>query len=132
MIILELGEYSAIATCVICGQPFDATVYNVHHAKYCPEHRYLRAIASKIGAHNKRTQAQGLPSTLTLSEWLETLEIYNHKCIYCGEPWEEIEHKIPVTKGGGTTRENCAPSCRQCNRSKGNRDAPGDHLVIML
>jgi 5-methylcytosine-specific restriction endonuclease McrA len=121
---LVLDEYSAIAYCVICGDPFDATVYNVHHAKYCPRHKHMSAWDSKIQQHNRRTQALGLPSTLTLLEWIGILEAHNYKCIYCGDPWQDIEHKIPVTKGGGTTRENCAPACHTCNQSKGNRAAP--------
>jgi 5-methylcytosine-specific restriction protein A len=30
-----------------------------------------------------------------------------------------LEHKIPVSRGGNTAKDNVLPSCKKCNRSKG-------------
>lgn len=42
-----------------------------------------------------------------------------HACIYCGMPFEEIDHVEPIALGGQTTLENVVPACETCNRSKG-------------
>ena len=42
------------------------------------------------------------------------------RCYYCGKKakqWE-VEHVIPISKGGPDTPENCVLACRSCNRSK--------------
>lgn len=60
------------------------------------------------------------PTTLTLDEWLETLEYFGHVCAYCRErPYQVLEHFVPIDKGGGTSRDNCVPACYKCNIKKG-------------
>jgi len=41
-------------------------------------------------------------------------------CFYCLEPLSEyqIDHKIPVSRGGGHTRDNVCLACPRCNMSK--------------
>jgi hypothetical protein len=52
------------------------------------------------------------------------------RCEYCktevdpkaGKPNSyEADHRTPYTKGGESTQDNLAPSCRTCNRAKGPR-----------
>jgi 5-methylcytosine-specific restriction endonuclease McrA len=47
------------------------------------------------------------------------------QCQYCGETFEpydlNIDHVIPLSKGGKTNWENCATSCKKCNHNKGNK-----------
>ncbi len=47
----------------------------------------------------------------------------NHICKLnlegCTNKAEEIDHIIPITKGGLTTIDNLQSSCRNCNRKKG-------------
>ncbi|MFS8066931.1 MAG: HNH endonuclease [Byssovorax sp.] len=52
------------------------------------------------------------------------------RCEYCGreitkEPGRpnsyEADHQQPYSRGGPTTDENLAPSCRTCNRAKGSK-----------
>jgi RHS repeat-associated protein len=47
-------------------------------------------------------------------------------CAYCNGPAQppEVDHIIPRSRGGNATPENAQVTCRFCNRSKGNRDAP--------
>lgn len=44
------------------------------------------------------------------------------KCVYCGEPATQVDHIVPVSKGGTDDVSNLVPACRSCNSSKGNRD----------
>ncbi|MBO8142015.1 MAG: HNH endonuclease [Firmicutes bacterium] len=49
----------------------------------------------------------------------------NFTCQYCGRTPKkhgitlEIDHKIPVSKGGTNALENLVTSCSDCNRGKG-------------
>lgn len=42
-------------------------------------------------------------------------------CDYCGQPGGEVDHIVPLTRGGLHHPQNLAPACRACNSSKGNR-----------
>lgn len=45
-------------------------------------------------------------------------------CEYCGaNPGGEIDHVIPLSRGGLHVLENLAPCCRSCNRSKSDKTA---------
>lgn len=45
-------------------------------------------------------------------------------CAYCGKrvPPKELtmDHKIPIVRGGRSTRGNCVPACPECNQQKKN------------
>ena len=76
----------------------------------------------------RKARIRKLPNTLKVSEWLEAKKIFNNSCAYCGMTKEEhkIEHNqrlhqdhfIPLSKGGGYTKDNIIPACRSCNSSK--------------
>ena len=49
---------------------------------------------------------------------------FDHCCAYCGCAEDlELEHVIPISKGGGHHLGNIVPACRKCNSSKRSRDA---------
>lgn len=80
-----------------------------------------RRESAAVKRHNERALLAGCEATLTIGQWIETLEHYNWQCAYCGKPYQELEHEIPIVHGGGTTAMNCLPSCRPCNRQKGGK-----------
>ncbi|MDJ0799267.1 MAG: HNH endonuclease signature motif containing protein [Calothrix sp. MO_167.B12] len=51
----------------------------------------------------------------------------NHRCEYCHAPEIvfnfpfEVEHIIPLSRGGVDSEDNLALACRSCNLRKGNR-----------
>ena len=46
-------------------------------------------------------------------------DFHGNKCIYCGSGERlEIEHMIPLSKGGTNWPSNLAPACKSCNSSK--------------
>lgn len=50
------------------------------------------------------------------------LKQFNNKCCYCGsENKLEIDHIIPISKGGREDERNMQVLCKKCNLSKGNR-----------
>lgn len=39
-------------------------------------------------------------------------------CHYCGFPAIEVDHVVPVARGGGNDPENLVPACWECNSEK--------------
>lgn len=76
-------------------------------------HAYVRA------ATIKRRRAAGGQS-FAAAEWLALLAWHNGSCAYCGSKvLVEIDHRIPLTRGGSNLIDNILPACRRCNRRKG-------------
>lgn len=71
---------------------------------------------------NMRHEAKkrGLRHDLTMQQWNRTLEHFHELCAYCqAHPWQNIDHVIPKSQGGGTWIGNVVPACEFCNRKKG-------------
>jgi len=53
--------------------------------------------------------------------WLEQ----DRKCYYCGIKIQlkhcELDHKVPVSRGGSDTKKNMVAACHNCNKEKGNK-----------
>lgn len=67
----------------------------------------------------RRTRTHG---TVTVEEFNEQREVFGHRCAYCLMPVEkpQMEHVIPICRGGENTIDNVVPSCAPCNLSKGS------------
>lgn len=116
--------------CDACGHDFHARTppspFNI-----CPECESpgMALAMSSLAAQLLRARRLNLPATLTPREWLDTLEYFDWRCAYCGRAdFAAMDHFIPVTKGGGTTRNNCVPSCVSCNSIKGGKHPHGGSL----
>lgn len=72
----------------------------------------------RVRAQILRAKEAGVPATLTLAQWLKTLNAFHWKCAYCLGPFECLDHYIPVVAGGGTVEDNCFPACITCNSKK--------------
>jgi len=80
--------------------------------------------ARRIIDQRHRALKASTESTLTVSEWFETLSTFGHACAYCLRTDLPLtqDHVIAVSRGGGHTTENIVPSCRPCNSRK--KDKP--------
>ncbi len=72
----------------------------------------------RISNQLSRARSAGLPATLRLSQWIATLEHFGWKCAYCGGDFKHTDHFVPLAHKGGTTVDNCVPSCGSCNHKK--------------
>ena len=75
---------------------------------------------------SKRRKAQQRGSTtLMLSPdqlWRRWID-FDHRCAYCDADGDlQVEHVIPISKGGEHHLGNIVPACQRCNYSK--RSAP--------
>lgn len=54
----------------------------------------------------------------------------DHRCQYCGDQADSIDHIMPRSRGGGHVWENVAACCRPCNLRK--RDRTPDEAGMRL
>ena len=80
----------------------------------------------RLRGQNDRAKQKGARHDLTMEQWLETLEYFDHKCANCGGEYEVIEHYLPIYQAG-TTVSNCVPACLHCNIMK---DKQGHNLSL--
>lgn len=83
------------------------------------EHGRLIELKAK---HRRKARERNLPATFTEKEWERCKQHFDNKCAYCGRRPKVFhqEHFIPVSKGGGYTKQNIVPSCQECNLKKHN------------
>lgn len=60
------------------------------------------------------------------SKWSKELSDYiwdrdEGHCVYCGAAGQQIDHIVPVSKGGPSVRGNAVLACRACNMRKFDR-----------
>jgi len=81
--------------------------------------RNNRALYNELD-RKRRSIKENLPTTLTKEEWSELLECYSYRCYYCRKKVDKLqkEHKIPLSRGGGYTKDNIVPACKSCNSRK--------------
>lgn len=81
---------------------------------------WLRKEYIKVQTHKENAVWKDLKGELTITQWIGTLEYFNWRCAYCLiAPYEHLEHFVPLSQGGDTTKSNCVPSCKECNGIKG-------------
>jgi hypothetical protein len=85
-------------------------------------------INRQIVSQRIRADLVGVENTLTEDDWMCVLTASQGVCFYCNKTVGEnnlvIDHRIPVTKGGGNVRLNIVAACVRCNGRKGNRVSP--------
>lgn len=79
------------------------------------------------GNYRKRAVTAGNDPVIEDFTKEDVLERYGDECAYCGGEFQELDHFVPVSKGGPHTLDNVRPSCTSCNRKKW--DTPGSEWV---
>lgn len=83
------------------------------------EENYRIIIREHDRVEGQLSQAQKfhVEATLTLVDWLHTLNHFRWQCAYCqSQPFQIMIHFVPLPDGGGTTSDNCVPCCYRCRR----------------
>ena len=75
-----------------------------------------------------RTENEPVRITISLKDRWAVLKRDNYRCVKCGaspsnnhEVELEVDHIVPVAKGGGNMLENLQTLCRECNQGKKDR-----------
>lgn len=73
-----------------------------------------------LETHSYRARKAGAVDTLTLDQWGEILNSTRWRCAWCDSGENiQVEHLIPISRGGGNTMDNVCPLCSFCNFNKG-------------
>jgi 5-methylcytosine-specific restriction endonuclease McrA len=92
--------------CVRCGRPTAA-------GPYCDEHAPL---GYKPGSRSGRQTSEAYKRLKPLILARDT-----HTCYRCGKQATQVDHIVPVARGGTATPYNLRACCAACNASKGDR-----------
>jgi 5-methylcytosine-specific restriction endonuclease McrA len=89
--------------------------------------RWARANPEKAAVHTqaKNLRRRGVPADAATRAYMAIL--VRDPCCYCGARPVEIDHIVPVSRGGVGEWTNLAPVCRRCNAAKHVR-SPLDFL----
>ena len=89
----------------------------------------LCLLRGQVSNANARARGYGKVAELTAFQWLEILKLHDNSCALCGGNCSrftlEIDHIIPLSKGGTHELPNLRPLCNPCNVSKGNGERFG-------
>lgn len=107
---------------------YDAARYRARHANVrpyrtgLPRDAYLRAWRDAnpdaVQEYKMRRRAGGSVSAADVRTVRETCD---GLCSYCLGPGSEIEHIVPLARGGENSLENLTLSCRPCNLRKATK-----------
>lgn len=81
---------------------------------------YHRSKSKRRKAQERGSTAFMLSPDLLWRRWMQ----FGHECAYCGAGGDlQVEHVIPISKGGEHHLGNIVPACQRCNSSKGRANA---------
>ena len=66
-------------------------------------------------------KANAITQNFSYKELDQRMSVFGYKCSYCGGPFEQIDHLIPLSKGGRHCLSNLRPCCKKCNNAKFNK-----------
>lgn len=103
-------------------QEYRKTYVVDREAKREANRRYNRSEKGKINKKNVKYTRRSRINTgkLTLKQWKDICNQYDHKCVACGKQTTlTIDHIMPLSLGGANTADNIQPLCMPCNNKKG-------------
>lgn len=109
--------------------PFDRLNHDRERAKHQARWRHMTDPSYRL-YHRAKSKARkvaqrgGTPTHLSPTHLWRHWSKFDHCCAYCGCSGDlEVEHVVPISKGGEHHLGNIVPACHRCNSNKGRKDA---------
>lgn len=85
------------------------------------QRRYRIKHAAALRVRNAERYAMKSGAGFIAAQWEAMLTRYDHRCLCCGrqDVSLEMDHIVPVVRGGPHEEGNIQPLCRSCNARKG-------------
>jgi 5-methylcytosine-specific restriction endonuclease McrA len=80
-----------------------------------------RAMMRREYALRRRRFIEVNRARVTVRDLNRLIARYGGLCAYCPAPWKQLDHVVPVTRGGRHGIGNIVPACVRCNTSKNDR-----------
>jgi 5-methylcytosine-specific restriction endonuclease McrA len=85
--------------------------------------REANRVYFQVRERNRKAAKLNNPGSVGVSErdWVRLCRRYDHSCAYCGQKPEhtlQMDHVIPLSKGGRHAIGNVLPACGPCNLTK--------------
>jgi len=88
--------------------------------EYARRRRDLRRRIAREYARRRRAAIMGNPMEPVDEQAI--FERDGFRCVYCGATSQlELDHVVPLSRGGAHCADNLVVACRSCNASKGNK-----------
>jgi len=88
-------------------------------ARYFAEYQRTHADLRRQLAARRRARKLEAAGSFTVAEWRALVEVWGGRCAYCGERAPlEVDHRVPLARGGNNSIDNILPACGRCNRRK--------------
>ena len=129
------GAHIRVSFCIVCNG-FCEAPYQGKVKRFCSRNCENKNVRTKPGYRAKRARRDALKRNALVVDAVDPVFILSRdgwRCYLCGTdtPEElrgtygsnapEVDHVIPLSKGGLHTESNLRCSCRKCNRWKGDR-----------
>lgn len=86
-------------------------------ARYYADHERSK-LHQRLRAMRRRARMRAAAGRATVDQIAARVAYYGYRCWMCGQPWEALDHVIPVVRGGSNWPSNIRPACTRCNRRK--------------
>jgi 5-methylcytosine-specific restriction endonuclease McrA len=96
----------------------DHNKHLAHKKKWRDANRTIEYARKSARGYNDVRNGR-IKSTHKLIKTKEWIRLSKANCAYCGQPGGEVDHIIPLARGGTHSIGNLTSSCRRCNSSKG-------------
>ncbi len=83
--------------------------------------RWMKKNADHVREYNRKRRAMKRQATIQqfdIDQLNQRMSIFGYRCVYCGGPFEHVDHVIPLSRGGAHCLANLRPACAACNLSK--------------
>lgn len=113
--------------CKICIASYYRSYFSKNKSKHAERTKAWRLNnldAARAIKRNRRSRESAGGETVSAEQWKSVLDRFGGKCAKCGSRESvEMDHVVPLARGGLHTPENTQPLCRSCNRRKSTRIA---------
>lgn len=83
--------------------------------RYAQRHPEVRRLID----HTRRARHAQAEGHYTAAEWRDLVHAHGARCAYCGNAGPlQVDHRVPLARGGGNSIANILPACGDCNRRK--------------
>jgi len=87
--------------------------------EYRKQYKERARRSHRVAQAKRRAEKRHAGGAFTATDWLHVLDRYGHQCVCCGATEDlQIDHIVPLSKGGAHNIDNIQPLCGFCNRHK--------------